>query len=83
MYLLRRVKRCAWLILIVAFEVSCINPQRSAVAGAPKGNSGNMVDEDFDSHPLSLVQNPNSQQPSTAANTNGGEHENGLLSFFF
>ncbi|OAX31202.1 hypothetical protein K503DRAFT_777775, partial [Rhizopogon vinicolor AM-OR11-026] len=28
------------------------------------------VDEDFDSYPLSPTQNPKSQHPSTAANTN-------------
>ncbi|OAX30990.1 hypothetical protein K503DRAFT_806488 [Rhizopogon vinicolor AM-OR11-026] len=53
--------------------------EHNAAAGAPKGNSGYRRDEGFDSHPLSPTRNPNSQQPSIAANTYSGEHRNGLL----
>ncbi|OAX30778.1 hypothetical protein K503DRAFT_172509 [Rhizopogon vinicolor AM-OR11-026] len=72
MYILRRVKRCASMVLIVARDAPCINPQRNAAAGAPKSNSSYKVDEDFDSpfHRLRTPIHSNHplQQPRTVEN---------------
>ncbi|OAX31541.1 hypothetical protein K503DRAFT_777493 [Rhizopogon vinicolor AM-OR11-026] len=68
----RNLKNSSWSPILADRAVLLIVDVPLAQAGAPKSNSGYSVDEDFDSHPLSPTQNPNSQQPFTAANTNSG-----------
>ncbi|OAX33549.1 hypothetical protein K503DRAFT_804291 [Rhizopogon vinicolor AM-OR11-026] len=86
--LLRNMQNSNWWSILTDRAVSLIvdvplaqGKECDAAAGTPKGNSGYMVDDDPDPDPLSPTQNPNSQRPSTAANTNSGEHGNGLLCF--
>jgi hypothetical protein len=62
-------------------EISCMNVQRNAAAGAPKGNCGYRRDEEFDPPPTSPTQNANSQQLPAVAQTNTGEHGSGRLCF--
>ena len=55
--------------------------QRNATAGAPTGNGGFRRDEDFDPPLPSQTRNTESQQPSTVAQTNTGEHGSGRFCF--
>jgi hypothetical protein len=67
----RRAKRCAQPLFIV-FEVSSINLQRTAAAGAPKRNHGYRHDEDFDTPPPPPNSDP--QRTSAPVQIDTGEH---------
>ena len=72
MFLSRGVTRCARLFSLLSL-ISCMDFQRNATAGAPKGNGGYRRDEDFDPPPPAPTGNITSQQPSAAAQTQSRE----------
>jgi hypothetical protein len=76
MFLSRRVQRCAQALFIV-FEVSSIDLQRTAAAGARKGNGGYRRDEDFDIPLPPPHSDP--QRTSTPEHIDTGEHESSCL----
>ena len=80
MFLSRGATRCARLFSLLS-QISCMDFQRNATAGAPKGNGGFRRDEDFDPPQTSSNQNTDSQQPSAIAQTNTGEHGSGRFCF--